>query len=110
MRFLMTTTTDPNVPAAPPSPEMFAAMDSLIEEMTKAGVMLASGGLDSNAIHITKQGGKVEVLDGPFTEAKEAVVGFALIECNSREEAVEYSKKAFDIGGDGTCKIQQVYG
>ena len=110
MRFLMMTTNDPDLPTAPPSPDMYAAMGKLIEEMTKAGVLLATGGLDPNAIRIKSQGGKFSVVDGPYTEAKEAVVGFALIECNSRQEAIEYSKKFWAVAGNGTGKIQQVYG
>lgn len=110
MRFLMMTTNDASVPATPPNPEMYAAMGKLIEEMTKAGVLIATGGLDPRAIKVKSSGGKLTVTDGPYTEAKEAVVGFALIEAKSREEAIEYSKRFWQVAGDGTGIIQQVFG
>ena len=93
MRFLMMTTNDPNNPPAPPTPELYQAMGKLIEELSREGVLLATGGLDPHPTRIQSSGGKINVLDGPFTEAKEAVVGFALIEARSKEEAIEYSKR-----------------
>ena len=110
MRFLMMTTNDQENPSAPPTPEMYAEMGKLIEEMTKAGVLLATGGLDANGIRIQNKGGKITVTDGPFTEAKEAVVGFALIEAKSKEEAIEYSKRFWSVVGDGQGVIHQVFG
>ena len=110
MRFLMMTTNDPSKASAPPTPEVYAAMGKLIEEMTKAGVLLATGGLDPHATRIKNSGGKVTVTDGPFTEAKEAVVGFALIEAKSKEEAIEYSKRFWGVVGDGEGVIHQVFG
>lgn len=109
MRYLMMTGSDANTPATPPSPEMYEAMGKLIEEMTKAGVLVATGGLDPKATRIKSQGGTVTVTDGPFTEAKEAIVGFALIDANSREEAIEYSKKFWKVVGDGVGTIHQVF-
>ena len=110
MRFLMMTIVDGSTPAAPPTPELYAEMGKLIEEMTKAGVLLATGGLDPRATRIKNSGGKITVTDGPFTEAKEAIVGFALIEAKSKEEAIEYSKRFWKVVGDGEGKIQQVFG
>ena len=110
MRFLMMTTNDQSSPLTPPTPEMYAEMGKLIEEMTKAGVLLATGGLEPNAIRIQNSGGKITVTDGPFTEAKEAVVGFALIEAKSKEEAIEYSKRFWSVVGDGQGVIHQVFG
>jgi hypothetical protein len=110
MRFLMMTTGDESKAGAPPSPELYAEMGKLIEEMTKAGVLLATGGLDPKATRIKNSGGKITVTDGPFTEAKEAVVGFALIEAKSKEEAIEYSKRFWKVVGDGEGTIHQVFG
>ncbi len=87
--------------ATPPSPEMYVEMGRLIEEMTKAGVLLATGGLGPNPTRIKSSGGKVTVTDGPFTEAKEAVVGFALVEAKSKEEAIEFSRRFWQVVGDG---------
>jgi hypothetical protein len=110
MRFLMMTTGDSSTAPAPPSPELYAEMGKLIEEMTKSGVLLATGGLDPRATRIKSSGGKITVTDGPFTEAKEAVVGFALIEARSKEEAIEYSRRFWKVVGDGEGTIHQVFG
>lgn len=110
MRFLMMTTDDGSAQGAPPSEQLQAEMGAFIAEMSKAGVLLATGGLDPRGIHITSKNGKVTVTDGPFSEAKEAVVGFALIEARSREEAIELSTRFWKIVGDGQGVIKQVYG
>ncbi len=81
---------------APPQPEEMAAMGKLIEEMTKAGV-------------IRLNGGKFTVIDGPFTETKELVAGFALIQAKSKEEAVAWTKRFLEVAGDGESEIRQVY-
>jgi hypothetical protein len=109
MRFLMMTTNDPSAPPAPPTPELYAEMGKLVEELTKAGVVLATGGLDPRPTHIKSSGGKITVTDGPFTEAKEAIVGFALVEAKSKEEAIEYSKRFCKVAGDGEGDIYQVF-
>src|SRR5262245_17529610 len=88
MRYLMMTRNDPKHPTSPPTPEMYAAMGKLIEEMSKAGVLLATGGLGANPTHVISTGGKITITDGPFTESKEAAVGFALVEARSKEEAI----------------------
>lgn len=110
MQFLMMTTDDASRAGTPPSPELYAEMGKLIEEMTRAGVLLATGGLDPRRTHIRSSGGKVTVTDGPFTEAKEAIVGFALIEAKSREEAIEYSRRFWQVVGDGEGDIYHVFG
>ena len=110
MRYLMMTRNDPNHPTSPPTPEMYAAMGKLIEEMSKAGVLLATGGLEANPTHVISSAGKFTVTDGPFTEAKEAVVGFALIEAKSKEEAIEFSRRFWQVAGDGAGDIYEVFG
>ena len=110
MRFMMMTKNDPNHPITLPNPEMYAAMDKLIQEMTKAGVLLATGGLAPNPTQVISSGGKFTITDGPFTEAKEAVVGFALVEAKSREEAIEFSRRFWQVAGDGAGEIYEVFG
>lgn len=106
MQFLMMTT---DSGSTPPTPELYAAMGKLIEEMTKAGVLLATGAFDPrNKVHVQNQGGKITVTDGPFTEAKEGIIGFALMEAKSLEQALEYSKKFWEVGGDGAGDIYPV--
>ncbi|QKG22425.1 YciI family protein [Actinomadura verrucosospora] len=109
MRFMMMTTDDSDQ-QTPPDEAMMAEMGAFIAEMSAAGVLLATGGLEPHGTRIEASGGKVTLTDGPFAEAKEAVVGFALVEVRSREEAIELSKRFFKIVGDGVGTIQQVFG
>ena len=109
MRFLLYETGDAK-PSAPPSPELMAEMGKLIEETTRAGVLLATGGLGDKTTRLRTSGGKVTVTDGPFTETKELTGGFALIEVKSREEAIEWGKRFRKIVGDGESVIQEVFG
>ena len=110
MRFLMMTKGDPSDTGNPPDEKLMMEMGKLIEEMTKAGVLLATGGLDPNGIRIKSSGGQITVTDGPFAEAKEAVVGFALIEVRTREEAIEASRRFWEVVGDGEGEIREVFG
>jgi hypothetical protein len=110
MRFLMMTKGDPSATGNPPDEKLMTEMGKLIEEMTKAGVLLATGGLDPNGIHVKSSGGKITVTDGPFAEAKEAVVGFALIEVRTREEAIEASRRFWEVVGDGEGEIREIFG
>jgi hypothetical protein len=110
MRFLLMTTNDDQAESNPPDEKLYAEMGKFIEEMTKAGVLLATGGLEPHGTRIKSSGGKITVTDGPFAEAKEAVVGFALIEVRSKEEAIELSKRFWSIVGDGQGEIRQVFG
>jgi hypothetical protein len=110
MRFLLMTKGDDQSAGNPPDEKVMIAMGNFIEEMTKAGVLLATGGLDPKGIHIKNSDGKITVTDGPFAETKEAVVGFALIDVRSREEAIELSKRFWNIVGDGEGEIRQVFG
>jgi hypothetical protein len=106
MRFLMMTTETSSEFSA----EQAAEMGRFIEEMSRSGALLATGGLDPRGTYVRNSGGKITVTDGPYTEAKEAVVGFALIEARSKEEAVELSKRFWAIAGEGAGVIQQVFG
>jgi hypothetical protein len=111
MRFLGYTLGDPNVPVPEPTPELFAEMGKFIEEATKAGVLVATGGLGSvdEGTHVIRKDGKFTVVDGPFTESKELIGGWALMECRDKAEAIEWTKRFLDIAGDGESRIRQVY-
>jgi hypothetical protein len=109
MRFMMMTTDDGQAQGEPDE-AMMAEMGAFIAEMSASGVLLATGGLEPGGTRIKASGGKVTLTDGPFAEAKEVVVGFALVEVRSREEAIELSKRFFQIVGDGEGAIQQVFG
>jgi hypothetical protein len=95
----------------PPSPEHIAAMGKLIDEMMKSGVLIGTEGCLPSAqgarIRITN--GNFTVTDGPFTETKELVGGFALLEVKSKEEAIEATKTFLKVVGEGECEIRQLY-
>jgi hypothetical protein len=110
MRFLMMTTDDNSGDTTPPDETMMAEMGKFIEETSKAGVLLATGGLEPHGTRIASSGGKITITDGPFAEAKESVVGFALVEVRTKEEAIELSKRFYKIVGDGEGVIKQVFG
>lgn len=110
MKYLMTTTPDVSgTTPPPPSPEEFAEMGAFMEEAFRSGTLIATGGLDPIVTRIESRDGTFTLTDGPFTEAKEAVVGWALVEVGSKEEAIELSKKFWRIVGDGAGIIQRSY-
>ncbi|WP_028778234.1 YciI family protein [Shimazuella kribbensis] len=93
-----------------PSKELIDAMQKYNEELVKAGVLLAADGLQpsSNGIRISypEPGGKPKIIDGPFTEAKEMIAGYTLIEVKSREEAIEWALRMPDPHGFGQGEIE----
>jgi hypothetical protein len=106
VRYLMTTFGD----GSTATERQFEEMDKFMAELSASGVLLAAGGLEPGGVHVTSLDGEFTVTDGPFAEAKEVAGGFALVEVSSREEAVELSRRAAGIGGNGTTIIQQVFG
>ena len=107
MQFFMQT--EPGSDAPLPDDKLFAEMSKFIEEGFKNGSLIATGSLDPRKTRITSSGGKITVTDGPYTEAKEAVVGWALVKVDSKEEAIELSRRFWQIAGDGSGVIQRVY-
>jgi hypothetical protein len=105
MRFLMTV----NGGGAAPDERMYAEMGRFVEELTRAGVLLAAGGLDRGT-HVAASGGAITLTDGPFAESKEVIVSFALIEVRTREEAVELARRFWKIVGEGEGDIRRVLG
>lgn len=112
MRFLGYTLADPSTPIPPPDQEMMAKMGAFMEEATKAGVVVATGGVGplDEAVKVKYSGGEFTVLDGPFTEAKELVGGWALLECRDKAEAIEWTKRFLAIAGQGESTVRPVYG
>jgi hypothetical protein len=111
VRFLGYTLGDPSIPIPPPNPELMDQMGKFVEEATKAGVLVATGGLGpvDDAVKVTLHDGEFTVLDGPFTEAKELIGGWALMETRDRDEAIEWTKRFLTIVGEGESTIRQVY-
>jgi hypothetical protein len=95
----------------PPSQEEMAKMGKLVEDGMKAGFLLATEGCLPSALgaRVRISGGKLTVTDGPFTEAKEVVGGFALLRANSKEEAIELVKNFLQVAGDGECELRQIF-
>lgn len=97
--------------SVPPSQEEMAKMGKAIEEAMKAGYLLGTEGCLPSALgaRVRRSNGKLSVTDGPFTEAKEVVGGFAILQANSKEEAIELVKHFLDFAGDGECELRQLY-
>jgi hypothetical protein len=110
MRFMVIVKGTPESEAGEkPSPEVFEEMGKFNEEMAKAGVMLAGEGLhpSSKGARIRFDGKQRTVIDGPFTEAKELVGGFWIIQVRSKDEAIEWMKRSpFQ---EGEIEIRQVF-
>jgi len=94
-----------------PNPELINEMGKLIGEMTKAGTLLATEGClpTSNGARVRRTGKKLTVTDGPFTEAKEVIGGFALLQAKSKAEAIELTKHFLKVAGDGECELRQIF-
>jgi hypothetical protein len=95
----------------PPSPEEMATMGKLVEEGFKAGWLVATEGCLPSALgaRVRRDGGKVSVTDGPFTESKEIVGGFAILKANSKAEAIQLAKDFLKVVGEGECELRQLY-
>ena len=92
-----------------PTGKELAEMGKFNEQMVKNGMMLAGEGLQasSKGARVTFKGGKPTVVDGPFAETKELVAGFWLIQAKSKEEAVEWARRAPFV--DGEIEVRQVF-
>ena len=88
--------------AGPPSPELMSAIDTLAQELFQKGVMLDMGGLlpTATGARIRLSGGKLTVTDGPFTEAKEVVGGYAIMKADSKAEAIEMGRRFMQLHAD----------
>ena len=95
----------------PPTPEEMATMGRLIEEWMKSGKLLGTEGCMPSALgaRVRIDQNKYTVSDGPFTESKEVVGGFAILDAPSKEVAIEYAKEFLKVVGLGECELRQVY-
>jgi hypothetical protein len=100
--------------SGPPSPELIEAMHKLADREIRAGRMLDSGGLMplATGAQVRIAGGKLNVVDGPFVEAKEVVGGYAVFELRDKEEALASAKEFMQLhkdlmpGWEGTCELR----
>jgi hypothetical protein len=98
-----------------PSERLMNEMGKLIEEMTRAGVLIRTAGLRPSAegARMRLRNGKVSSVDGPFTETKEVIGGFAILEAPSKKEALELTTRFLLIHGDEwdlECEVRQLDG
>ena len=118
MRFMMMVKHPEGKNSGPPPKALMDAMDRIIQEAVKNGNMVITGGLaataQSNRVRLS--GGKISVIDGPFTEAKEVIGGFAIFDLKSKEEALEGAKRFMEVhkehwpGWNGETEIRQLFG
>jgi len=116
MRYMMIVKHKEN--QGPPPRALMEAIGKLAEQETKSGKMLGSGGLKGSdtGARVRLAGGKVSVLDGPFTEAKEVIGGYAQFEFKSKEEAVQAAVGFMELhrqhwpGWEGETEVRQMYG
>ncbi len=97
-----------------PEEKLIAAMATYHEELVKAGVLLDASGLQptSKGWRVKYTGGKRTVIDGPFTETKELIAGYTLIQVKSREEALEWTKRFPNPAGEGAeteIEVRQLF-
>jgi len=114
MRFMVIVKADPiSESGALPDPKLMEEMGKYNEELARAGVLLAGEGLQpsSKGARVRFSGSKRTVIDGPFTETKELIAGFWIFQVKSREEAIEWVKRAPNPfpGKESEIEIRQVY-
>ena len=116
MRFLTIYKTDAagtsrNESGDPPTQREMEEMGQFIEELSMAGKLLTTEGCrpSSEGARVRFADGKATVTDGPFTEVKELVGGFAILQADSKEEAIELSRRFLTVAGDGECEIRLLH-
>jgi hypothetical protein len=115
MRFMILVKANSDTEAGvPPEEKLLAAMATYHEQLAQAGVLLDASGLQptSKGVRIRYSAGKRLLIDGPFTESKELIAGYTLIQVQSREEALEWARRfpaPFGEGEDGEIEIRQLF-
>ena len=113
MRFMMVIFRRDNYSSTKPAEvddvAAFEAMGKYNDQLKKAGILLAMDGLTppSMGARLTYNGGKAKITDGPFTESKEVIAGYWMIEVKSREEALEWASR-IPCMGDGMVEVRRV--
>jgi hypothetical protein len=112
MRFMGLLKADADSEAGvPPAPEMMARMGAFMEEVAKAGVLIDTDGLkpSSSGKRVKLTNGQVTVKDGPFTEAKELVAGYAIFEVATIDDAVYWTTRFLEVLGEGECEVRPFF-
>jgi hypothetical protein len=95
----------------PPTAKHIADMEELIQKHMRTGALLATEGCLPTTLgsKVRREGNQVTVTDGPFTESKEVVGGFAILQAKSKAEAIELAREFLQVVGEGECEIRQIY-
>jgi len=111
MRFLCIYRPETPEQDRPPTQEEMATMGKLIEDMSKAGVLLAAEGClpSSKGARVRINSGKFQVTDGPFPETKELIAGLCMLQVKTMAEAVEWTKRFLNVVGEGESEIRQLH-
>lgn len=96
--------------STPPSQEEMAKMGKLIGEAMTEGWLLSTEGCMPSALgaRVRSSDGAVKVTDGPFTESKEMIGGFAILKADSKQDAIELTRRFLAVVGDGECELRQL--
>jgi hypothetical protein len=110
MRILSILTHDASNQHGPPGSDDMEKMGKFIAECKSKGVLIDTGGRMPNQLEmiVSRKNGKTSITDGPYTEAKELVGGYALMEVKDREDAIHWTNRFLDLVGDCTCHIHEV--
>jgi len=117
MRFMSLIKSDEAMPWGSAPPALYEAMGAFAQEGAVNGTLIEQGGLGSSAqgAIVTLANGSISVLDGPFTETKELIGGYAVTEVRSKQEAIELGRRLLQIhldnwpGWEGSCEIRQLF-
>lgn len=120
MRYLMMIKADPKTEAGEaPDPRLMSEMTRFVDEMTKAGAILFTGGLAPSAsgFRLVARDGRLDRVDGPFAETKELLAGFVIVEAKSSEEALAWATRFMRIHQEvlgptweGTSEVRPMFG
>jgi hypothetical protein len=110
MKVLSIMTIAPSAASGPPTQEQIENMGALIAEMRGDGVLIDTGGRMPNMLELTvaRNNGRTTITDGPFTEAKEVVGGYALLEVKDRDDAIALTNRFLALVGNATCHLHEV--
>jgi hypothetical protein len=114
MRFLSMIRLDERASQGP-SDQLMEDMGKLMDELTRAGVLVSTAGLRPTAEgkRVRLRRGQLSTADGPFTETKEVISGYAILEAPSMQDAIEHTKRFLRVHGDGwdlECEVRQLDG
>jgi hypothetical protein len=112
MRFISMIRIEENTGLAP-SEQLMSEMGKLMDELTRAGRLISTAGLrpTSEGVRVRQRHGKLSMTDGPFTEVKEVIGGYAILDVKSKEEAIELTKRFLRVHGDEwnlECEVRQL--